>query len=270
MTDWLQALLLALIQGVSEFLPISSSAHLILPAQLFGWPDQGLAFDIAVHMGTLLAVLLYFRADLMALARTLIPMGATPAGGSAEVWKLALATLPAVLVGLAASQWIEAHLRGIAVIATTTLLFGLLLAWVARGKAIATPPPGEQVSWRGALFIGCAQALALIPGTSRSGITITAAMLLGYHPATAARFSFLLSIPVIGGAMLFMLLDDAAFTGAGMGLAPTVTAAMVAFVSAWATIAVFLRLIARVGLMPFAIYRVLLAVGLYLVLYFRG
>lgn len=270
MNEWLQALLLALIQGVSEFLPVSSSAHLVLPSLLLGWPDQGLAFDIAVHAGTLLAVLFYFRHDLGALASQLLPGVSLAGGDKYEVWKLALATLPAVLIGLFFSSLIESHLRGLAVIATTTLLFGLLLAWAARARRYSEPESEEVMRWRDALVIGCAQTLALIPGTSRSGITITAALLLGYHPGTAARFSFLMSIPVIAGALLFMLLDESAFAAGGLGLAPTLGAATVAFLSAWVTIALFLRLISAVGLMPFAIYRVLLAGSLFLILFFRG
>jgi undecaprenyl-diphosphatase len=270
MNEWLQALLLALIQGVSEFLPISSSAHLVLPSLLLGWPDQGLAFDIAVHAGTLLAVLFYFREDLWVLVTQWLPGAQSPSGDVQEVWKLGLATLPAVLVGLLFSSLIEAHLRGLGVIATTTLLFGLLLAWAARDWRHARVATHEPVRWRDALVIGLAQTLALIPGTSRSGITITAALLLGYHPATAARFSFLMSIPVIAGALLFMLLDESAFAAGGLAMAPTLIAAAIAFLSAWATIALFMRLIAAVGLMPFAIYRVLLAGGLFFILFLRG
>jgi undecaprenyl-diphosphatase len=263
----MQAILLALVQGISEFLPVSSSAHLVLPAQLLGWPDQGLAFDIAVHAGTLFAVLIYFRHDLWLFARSLLPS----AWGFAtmEVGKLGLATVPAVLTGLLLSRWIEETFRGIPVIATTTLVFGLLLAWVAR-HPVPESADDEQVSWLAALLIGCAQVLALIPGTSRSGITITAAMLLGYNAHTAARFSFLMSIPVIAGALLFLLLDDDAFAVSGVSLAPTVVAALLAFLSAWATIALFLRLLARVGLMPFAIYRIGLAAVLFTIVFVRG
>ena len=270
MNEWIQALLLALIQGVSEFLPVSSSAHLVLPSLLLGWPDQGLAFDVAVHAGTLLSVLFYFRDDLWALASQLIPGLHVSSVDEHEVWKLALATLPAVLIGLFFSSLIESHLRGLGVIATTTLLFGLLLAWAARERVYTSPEVDEVVGWRDALLIGLAQTLALIPGTSRSGITITAALLLGYHPGTAARFSFLMSIPVIAGALLFMVLDESAFAPGGLTLAPTLAAAAIAFLSAWATIALFLRLIAAVGLMPFAIYRVLLAGTLFFMLFFRG
>lgn len=270
MSEWLQALWLALIQGVSEFLPISSSAHLILPSQLLGWPDQGLAFDIAVHTGTLLAVLIYFRRDLWVLACQLVPALGSGGTDRHEVWKLGLATVPAVLAGVLLGDLIESHLRGLGVIATTTLLFGLLLAWVSRGGLDHSDREPEHVHWRDALLIGLAQTLALVPGTSRSGITITAALMLGYHPGTAARFSFLMSIPVIAGAMLFMLLDARVFTDGGLGIWPTMGAAAVSFVSAWATIALFLRLIAAVGLMPFAVYRVLLALLLFAVLLTRG
>lgn len=259
--DWLQALMLALIQGITEFLPISSSAHLILPSQLLGWPDQGLAFDVAVHLGTLTAVSSYYRRDLARMTggclRGMRERSSNPDMGLAllVVW----ATLPAVLAGFLFKDLIETEARSVLVIAVTTLVFGVLLWWAdvsgRRERGL------DSLGWKGALLVGLAQALALIPGTSRSGITMTAALLLGYRRTEAARFSFLLSIPVILGASLLKLLDlleqpqpvDWQFLLTGFA-----ASALVAYVA----IVFFLRLLERLGMFPFVLYRLLLGVTL--------
>ena len=262
MIDWFQALVLAILQGLTEFLPISSSAHLVIPSLVLGWPDQGLAFDVAVHVGTLAAVLLYYRAD---LARMAVSWFATLAGKPADadsrmVWYLALATLPAVLVGLLAGDFIESDLRNLPVIATTTLVFGLLLGLADRRAMSATG--GRPVTLASALLVGLAQGIAPVPGVSRSGITMTAALLLGMDRQTAARFSFLLSIPVILGAgtlKLWQLISaDTAVDWGVLGLGVLVSGTV-----AYLCIALFLRLLDRMGLMPFVYYRVLLAAVLY-------
>lgn len=261
MIDWWQAVALALIQGVTEFLPISSSAHLILPTLLLGWPDQGLAFDVAVHLGTLSAVVLYFRGELLVLARGLGQALLARRGNAAsrEVGFLAVATVPAVISGFLLADVMDS-LRTIPVLAATTIAFGLLLA-VADRRVSATAAPAVA-TWRTALLIGCAQAIAPIPGTSRSGITITAGLLLGLSRRAAARFSFLMSIPVIFGAALLQLLDLLASPGR-VDWSLLAAATLVAAVSAYVCIALFLELIERVGLMPFVVYRLIL--GLLLV-----
>lgn len=266
MLDWIQLVILALIQGLSEFLPISSSAHLVLPGQLLGWRDQGLLFDVAVHGGTLGAVLLYFRADIVQLIYGLFPSRMTGSLWDAEIWKFAVATLPVVIAGLLLSDLIEFQLRGLAVIATTTLFFGLLLGWAAWKCGGIQSGELQQVTWRDAILIGLFQVMALVPGVSRSGITLTAAMLLGYNSATAARFSFLLSIPVILGAITFM---SAEWLGGAIPSVPAsqlLLAMFVSGVSAYATIAIFLELLQRVGLMPFVVYRLILGAALLLFL----
>lgn len=253
-----QALILALVQGLTEFLPISSSAHLLFPSLLLGWPDQGLAFDVAVHFGTLLAVVLYFRRDLWILAVDGVHALSQRRhnAGSREILFLALATVPAVVVGFMLNDYMDS-LRTIPVIASTTILFALLLGWADR-KA-ATQGKEAVNSWSAALFIGLAQAIAPIPGTSRSGITITAGLMLGLSRQAAARFSFLLSIPVILGAALLKLLEllkanvGVDWILLGLGVA-------VAGISAYSCIAVFLRLIDRVGMRPFVVYRLALGV----------
>ncbi len=261
MNDWLQAILLAFVQGLTEFLPISSSAHLILPARLLGWTDQGVAFDIAVHVGSLMAVLLYFRRDLYALSvGSLRAIGQRRMNGEATlVWHLAIATLPVALVGVLLSQLIAAHLRSIPVIAAATIGFGVLLGVADRHGG------GErELDWRAALWIGLAQVLALVPGTSRSGITMTAALFCGLAREAAARFSFLLSIPVILAAAALAGFEAQA-PGQGMSWPPMLLATGIAAVTAYATIAVFLAWVQRIGLLPFAIYRCLLGVVLLLV-----
>jgi undecaprenyl-diphosphatase len=262
MVDWLQTVTLALIQGLSEFLPISSSAHLILPSQVLGWPDQGLAFDIAVHVGTLIAVLGFYRRDLLGLLGDLMPSLRVDGASRGELWVLVVASMPAVCVGALAGHYVQLYLRGTAVIALTTLVFGVLLGWADLRSRIAREAPHSserlQVSMRDGLLIGCAQALALIPGTSRSGITITAALLLGYRVDQAARFSFLLAVPVILGAMVFSAIDLRESTFATISALQLTVAVVVSATTAYLTIAAFTRWVQRIGLMPFAVYRVVL------------
>lgn len=261
--DWLQVVVLALLQGLTEFLPISSSAHLILPAQLFGWADQGLAFDMVVHLGTLMAVIGYFRHELQQMTAGSW-QGLQQRRLNADLHLLlmvGLATVPAVLAGFFAKDLIAGQLRDeTVVIATTTVLFAGLL-----GLAELTGSHRRQMAQIGAglaLLIGLFQVLALVPGTSRSGITITAGLLLGLTRQDAARFSFLLSIPVILGACLLMLLD---LLTAPVAVAwrPLLLAFVLAAIAAYATIHFFLALLERVGMMPFVIYRLLLGTVLF-------
>jgi len=245
--------LLAVIQGITEFLPVSSSAHLILPAQLLGWPDQGLLFDVAVHAGTLCAVMFYFRHTLASLIASLAP-GA--GAHRSELWALTIATVPVLVAGLVLKDVIATEARSIGVITAATLGFGVLLG-IADRVSNRAGAARDKVSYRDALLIGMAQVFALIPGTSRSGVTITAALFLGYHPAAASRFSFLLSMPVIAGALLVMLLSWE--TPAGSASAEVILGAFViAAEFAYATIKSLMYLLQRVGLMPFVVYRLIL------------
>lgn len=264
MIDGFQALVLAVLQGLTEFLPISSSAHLVLPSQLLGWPDQGLAFDVAVHVGTLSAVVWYYRQDLwrMALAWLRSLAGGGQSEDSRMVWWLALATVPAGLVGVLGGDFIESHLRSLPVIATTTLVFGLLLGLADRSAAAT--PGHTPMTLRLALLIGLAQALAPVPGVSRSGVTMTAALMLGTSRQLAARFSFLLSIPVIAAAGTLKTADLLA-SGEAVPWGLLALGAAASAVTAYACIALFLRLLDRVGMMPFVYYRIALALILYLV-----
>lgn len=254
-------LLLAVVQGVTEFLPISSSAHLILPSALLDFPDQGLAFDVAVHVGTLIAVIWYFRTDIKGLISAWVANCVT--GKKTEesqlAWMVLIATVPAGLVGLVVSDLVETYLRSVTVIATTTILFGLLLgladAFSSQQRNLKT------IKWTDALSIGFAQALALIPGTSRSGITITAGLALGLDRVSAARFSFLMSIPIIllsGGYKGIGLLALEGVPWLEITLGATVSA-----LTAYACIHVFLTWVNRVGMMPFVWYRLVLGIILF-------
>jgi undecaprenyl-diphosphatase len=256
---------LALIQGLTEFLPISSSAHLILPAQLLGWTDQGLAFDVAVHVGTLSAVLLYFREDFIQVIAGWLRQvfrGQHNVQGRLG-WFLIWGTLPAVVAGLFLDEIVQLYLRSILVIAITTILFGLLLFWADRTRREVRAI--QTLKLRDVLMIGCSQAIALIPGTSRSGITITAGLMLGLTRQAAARFSFYLSAPLIFGAGLYKGVelyrggDDAQWSAVLLGT-------LVAALSAYACIHWFLKWLDSVGMLPFVIYRLLLG-GLLLVIY---
>lgn len=259
--DWLQVIALAIVQGLTEFLPISSSAHLILVPVVTGWTDQGLAFDVAVHVGSLVAVIGYFRSDVGRLiVGGLAPLGGRPAGTDGRLaWLIVLATIPVCIVGLVFADPIETHLRTPTVIAWASIGFGVVL-WLADRYGPRLRDEGT-LGWRGALAVGLAQVLALIPGTSRSGITITGGLAIGLDRRAAARFAFLLAIPVIALSGLYQtaeLLSGAAPVAWGTLVAATV----VAGVSAWLCIHYFLRYIERVGMTPFVIYRVALGVVL--------
>ncbi len=256
--DPLQAVVLALIQGLTEFLPISSSAHLALFPRLAGVADQGLAFDVAVHVGTLAAVCWYFRGELRDLLRPAAGDPLTPARRRLAGC-VVLGTVPVAVAGLLMHDEVATLLRSVNVIAWASIGFGLLL-WAADRYG---PRRRDEysVGWRDALLVGLAQALALIPGTSRSGVTMTAALALGLDARAAARFSFLLSIPVIalagGYETLKLVRDPVPVDWAAMLLGVSVAAA-----SAYACIRVFLALLERIGFLPFVIYRVVLGVAL--------
>jgi undecaprenyl-diphosphatase len=248
---------LALMQGLTEFLPISSSAHLILLPLLANWQDQGLAFDVAVHVGTLIAVISYFRHTLKTLIIdwSLSLTQRKTVGDSRLAWAVLFGTIPVGLAGLAFGSLIETTLRTPLVIAATTIIFGLLLGWADwSGKRTRSE---HQISWKDVLIIGVAQAIALIPGTSRSGITMTAALMLGLSREAAARFSFLLSIPVIvlaGGLETLELIQDNHTVDRNALLAAVGFSA----VSAYLCIFLFLKMLNKIGMMPFVIYRLFL------------
>ncbi|HZF14196.1 MAG TPA: undecaprenyl-diphosphate phosphatase [Thermoanaerobaculia bacterium] len=267
----LHAIVLAIVQGATEFIPVSSSAHLILIPYFLGWPDQGLAFDVAGHVGTMLAALLYFRRDLTELVSGFFS-GRRPLGADFDPrrlgWAILAATIPTGLIGLAFHHWAETEARNPLLIAGTSIGFGILLFLADR--------VGRK--WReigdfgiiAGFVVGCAQGLALVPGTSRSGITITAALLLGFLRPAAARFSFLLVIPVSALAALlegWKLMKEGVAPGMllpmGIGL---VVSAVVGFVAIdW-----LLAWLRRRSLTPFVVYRVLLGLLILGVVYWRA
>lgn len=262
--EFFQIAVLSLVQGLTEFLPISSSAHLILIPVLTDWPDQGLAFDVAVHVGTLLAVVSYFRNELWAMTTAWFrSLGGHATADSRLAWAVIFGTVPAALAGLLFSDIIAHHLRSPLVIAATTIVFGLVLWWAdacRRGRR-----DEYEITWKDVVVVGFAQALALVPGTSRSGITISAGLMLGLTREAAARFSFLLSIPVIllaGGYETWKLAQQP--TAASWGSLALGTA--LAAVSAYLCIHYFLKLINRTGMLPYVIYR--LALGGFLLILF--
>lgn len=255
---WYHVVLLAVIQGLTEFLPISSSAHLILPAQLLGWQDQGLAFDVAVHFGTLIAVVGYFRQDLMRIGKEWLGslVGGQPTASSRLGWWVIIATLPAVIVGFLLEDYISLYLRSIEVIAFTTIGFGVLL-WLADRYA-SKRLELQQLTLSKVLFIGCAQALALVPGTSRSGITMTAARFLGFNRECAARFSFLLSVPIIIAAAGLKTLELVMNEQAVVDWNAMFWGVLLSAISAYLCITLFLKWLDRMGFLPFMIYRLVL------------
>lgn len=259
--SYLQAIVLGLVQGLTEFLPISSSGHLILVPHVFGWPDQGQAFDAVIHIGTFAALVAYFRVELMELV--------TGALSRRVALILIVATIPAGLAGLLFGKAIEANLRSPLLIAATTAFWGVVM-WIADRRAHATTAdhgdPLERVGGSRGLTVGVAQAVALIPGTSRSGITITAGLFTGLDRATAARFSFLLGIPITfaAGAYKLLQLMKAGVPSGETG--PLLAASLTAFLSGWLAVWFLVGYLRRRSLAPFVIYRLVLAAVILLAL----
>ncbi len=253
-------------QGLTEFLPISSSAHLILLPRLAGWQDQGLVYDIAAHIGTLIAVLYYFRSEIKHMLMSWYRSFET---GQAEtearmVWYLIIATIPVAIFGLVFYDVVATAFRNPLIIAWATIIFGLLLlvADYFGKKTVGI----QELNLKNTILVGLAQALALIPGTSRSGITMTAGLFLGFDRNTTARFSFYLSIPTIllaGGHEIFRFIVD----GAEVNIPAFVLVIVVSAASALLAIHLFLGLLSRTGMLPYVIYRLFLGAYLFYVFY---
>ena len=264
----IHAIVLGLVQGLSEFLPISSSGHLLLTPWLFGWNDFSdvsveKAFDVALHLGTLIAVIAYFRKDLVVYVRDglrMVVQKEKPRTSEGRLaWLLVVASIPAALFGAIAGNWVDEHLGKPVIIAASLIVFGLLLAWADRrlGKR-----KFEEMNSRDAIFIGLAQVIALNPGTSRSGISISAARILGFDRDTAVRFSFLLSVPVTAGAVAVKLLElfkDGIPEGLVM---PMIVGIVTAGISGWLAVAGLLKLIRSKSFDAFVIYRVIAGVAI--------
>ena len=261
-----QLTILALVQGITEFLPISSSGHLVIISKVLGWSDQGLTIDVALHFGTLGAVLVYFWRDLWQMLLGLGRLGLViPNSHSKRAINLLVATTPVALLAFFARDQVEAYFRNLEVIAWATIGFGILL-WIA-DKVTLTIHRCDDLKLFHALFIGVAQVLAFIPGTSRAGVTITAGRLLSMDRAEAARFSMLLSIPTIAGI--------SAVSGIGLYQQENITIQMEAliaiglsFVAGLIAIATLLRWLNHSSFTPFVVYRLILGGGLLFMVYY--
>jgi undecaprenyl-diphosphatase len=259
--SYLQGVVLGLVQGLTEFLPVSSSGHLILVPLVFGWPDQGLAVDAALHLGTLAALLAYFRHEILGLVTGTISrrLGVL----------IVLATIPGGVAGLLLDKFVETHVRWPLLIAASTAFWGLVM-WIADRQAVPTTPDAhgdklERVTFRQGLSIGVAQALALIPGTSRSGITITTGLFAGLDRPTAARYAFLLGIPITAGAGLKKTYDLLKHGLPAEQAGPLVVAILVSFLTGWLAVWFLVNYLKRNSLIPFVIYRLLLALAIVLI-----
>lgn len=258
--ETIQIIFLSLIQGFTEFLPISSSAHLILVPKFLGWPDQGLAFDVALHVGSLIAVIYYFRKEIINIIKDLLTSmkERKPIGESTLGLAVLIGTIPVGLAGLSLNDFISNTLRTPQVIAASTIIFGLAL--FLSDRKVGEKNESSITLWT-ATLIGIAQAIALIPGTSRSGITITAALFLGFNRVASARFSFLLSIPVIvlaGGLKTLELIESQTTVVWSELFSGIVLSA----VSAYICIYFFLKFISKSSMIPFVVYRLFLGVFL--------
>ena len=270
MLSSVEILILSIIQGITEFLPISSSAHLLVPGIFFGWPDQGLVIDVAVHVGTLAAALIYFWRDLAAMTGAFFRTFKQIANRRPLerefwlIWKLAVATIPVVFAGYLVNRYMENSFRSLEIIGWTTLGFGILL--FLADKINMTIRRIEHITFMGALVIGLFQILALIPGTSRAGITMTAARFQGIERQDAARFSLLLSIPVIAAAGTLKGLELYQ-SGNEILIREALTVAAMSFGFSLIAIALLMVWLKRASFTPFVIYRVLLGAVLISVAY---
>ena len=251
-----QIIVLALIQGTTEFLPISSSGHLILVPFLTGWPDQGVVTDMVTNLGTLAAVIVYFWHDVIAMLRGVVDaVRGERTRDSRLMLNVVIGTVPIILVGIAMkAAHLDDHIRSALLVAWNAIVFGVLL-YLADAFGLAKRSVTDM-NWKTSLIIGCSQALALSPGTSRSGITMTAGRGLGFVRPEAARFSFLLSIPANGAASVFVI-GHALRSGEHLSGAVILTGVLTFFVGLGA-ITILMQLVRRMSFLPFAIYRVLL------------
>jgi undecaprenyl-diphosphatase len=263
-----QALVLGIIQGLSEFLPISSSAHLTLAPWLFNWPDPGLSFDVALHFGTLVAVLWYFRAEWTKLVRALGALIATRRADTVEkrrVLFLIIATIPGGIGGLLLEKRAESAFRSPALIACTLIVMGLVL-WLT-DRVRPADRPLSAMNWKDSVLFGLAQVLALVPGVSRSGATITAGRGLRFDRESAAMFSFLMSMPIIAAAAILKIPGVIRESGFSV---PLIVGVVASAVSGWLAISIVMRYVTRHSYGIFAAYRVALGVIVLLILYLRG
>ena len=262
MTDLLKAVVLGIIQGLTEFLPISSSAHLRIFPELFGWGDPGAAFTAVIQIGTELAVLIYFRKDIWRIGSSWVKSLFRPEHrgtlDSRMGWYIIVGSLPIVVLGVLLKDLIERDFRNLWIIGTTLIVMGIVLGVADRvGR---TDRPLGRITLKDAVLMGAAQALALIPGVSRSGATISMGRFLGFDREAATRFAFLLAIPAVVGAGIFEL-KEIPNGHNDFGWGPTITATVVSFVVGYAAIAWLLRYVSTRSYTPFVVYRILLGAG---------
>jgi undecaprenyl-diphosphatase len=261
---WFEAVVLGIVQGLTEFLPISSSAHLRIVGEAFGWEDPGAAFTAITQIGTEIAVLVYFRHDIARIVGAWVSaLFRRERRGDPDVrmgWLIIIGSIPIIALGLLFKDQIETTLRDLRIVATALIVFSLVLYWADRVGAKKRQLPDLTVS-HGVIF-GFAQAMALVPGVSRSGGTITAGLFLGYTREAAARYSFLLAIPAVLGSGLYEAYGALSGDVAGRGVAwgPTILATVLAFGVGLAVIAWLLRYLARGSFTPFVVYRIALGV----------
>lgn len=254
-----QAMILGLIQGLTEFLPVSSSGHLIFIPKLLGWADQGVAFDLVMHLGTLLAVVIYFRVKLWNLVKAVFSRGTQQASERKLAWVIALSCIPAAIVGLL----LETNDRNAVVVAGNLIFWGLVLGaadFYARKKTPVNAVETEKKSLRSIIIMSFVQLLALIPGTSRSGITMTAGLFSGLTRARAAEFSFLMSVPITALAGAHAMYELSKIGLAGIGISSLLVGFVSAFVFGLIAIFSVLKIVQRWSFMPFVIYRVLIGI----------
>jgi len=267
----LQILILALVQGITEFLPISSSGHLVLIHGIFNqdgtasW-DQDLMLDVAVHIGTLLSVLVYFRKDVWEMFKGLLQLAKrdTKSHGARLNIYVIVGSIPVILAGLALHEWEPTWLRTVEIMAWMTIIFGIVLWWVDETRPMEKTI--DQLNIKSALFVGFAQVLALVPGTSRSGITMIAARYLGFNRQESAHFSLLLAIVAIAGAGFITSLDLIKSGNPELGL-DVLIAVFLSFISGWAAISLMMKWLEKSSFRIFAIYRILLGAALLFFLY---
>ena len=264
---WYEAVILGIVQGLTEFLPVSSSAHLRIVPALFGWDDPGTAFTAVIQLGTIAAVIIYFFKDIIRIANAWLRSLFNPklrSGADARMgWYVILGTIPIAVLGLMFENQIDTVARDLRLISATLIVLGIILL-IADQRGISIKKL-ERLSFWDAMVFGIAQALALIPGVSRSGATITAGLFMGYDRASAARYSFLLSIPAIVASGLFKLKDINTVDGPSLGL--TLLATLLAFVSGYASIAWLLRYVSTRSYFPFVVYRVILGLLVIILLF---
>ena len=257
MSDILLSFILGIIQGLTEFLPISSSAHLLLPSLIFGVTDLGLSFDIAVHAGTLLAVVYYFKKEILLMTKSIYSKEKELDDHRKLLLMLVIGTLPIIIAGLGFSNMISERIFNLSSIAYSNLIFAaiLLFAYLGRSENLKM----YDVTFKAALIIGLFQCIALIPGASRSGTAITGALIVGLNMRDASKFAFLLSIPTILGAIVFLISD---FNNYDFINITTLIGFVASFIFAFLTIKYFLSFVEKIGMIPFVIYRIILGLTL--------